>query len=427
MQISEIITSSKFNSLLRKLYREGDDEVNRQIDRYRKIVKNYNKNFQSEPTNLFTSPGRTEICGNHTDHNNGIVLAASVNLDTIAAVGKTDNNTITLFSEAYKDSFVVNFDNLEMRKEEVGTTTSLIRGIAGRFKELGYNIGGFNAYVSSEVGVGSGLSSSASIEVLIGTIMNVLYNDSRISAEEIAIISQYSENEYFKKPCGLMDQLTIAVGGIVLIDFENPAKPRVEKFNFDFESVGYNMLVVETGGTHIDLTEDYSLVPKEMKEVAKQLGGNVCRDIKLEDLYKNLDKIHTEVGDRPILRAIHFFDENQRVIEEKEALRSGNFDEFLKLVNESGNSSWKLLQNCYTTKNPIRQGITLALTLTDKYFKKHKIKGACRVHGGGFEGTIQVFIPDIFLNEYKIMIEEVFGRNAMVKLNVRSEGSTKLM
>lgn len=427
MQISEILSSPKFASLLRNLYGESDDEVKRQIDRYERVIENYTENFSSKPTNLFSSPGRTEICGNHTDHNNGIVLAASVNLDTIAAVEKTDNNAITLFSEAYKDSFAVNFDNLKARKEEEGTTTSLIRGIAARFKESGYNIGGFNAYVSSEVGVGSGLSSSASIEVLLGTIMNAFYNDSRISAEEIAITSQYAENEYFKKPCGLMDQLTIAVGGIVLIDFENPAKPRIEKFNFDFESLSYSILVVDAGGSHIDLTENYSLVPKEMKEVAKQLGGNVCRDIKLDDLYKNLSKIHCEIGDRPILRAIHFFDENQRVIEETRALESGDFDKFLNLVNESGNSSWKLLQNCYATKNPIRQGITLALTLTDRYFRKHKIKGACRVHGGGFEGAIQVFIPDVFLNDYRVMIEEVFGRDAVVKLNIRSEGSMKLV
>ncbi|MCG2715343.1 MAG: hypothetical protein L6422_03495, partial [Candidatus Marinimicrobia bacterium] len=387
------LNSSKTQELFYKLYGKDVRVVQEQIRRYGKIIKQYQNYFSLTPVHLFSAPGRTEIGGNHTDHNAGRVLAATINLDSIAAVAKTHNNAVTIYSEGYTNPFKVVLDDLEPKKKEEETTTALIRGIAARFKELGYNIGGFNACISSNVMVGSGLSSSASIEVLIGTIMNHLYNEGRVSKKEIALIGQYAENNYFNKPCGLMDQLTIAVGGIISIDFRDSKKPVVNKVNFDISSQNYSILVVDTGGNHADLTEDYASIPGEMKSVARELRGEVCRDIAYKDLIEKVRQLRPKVGDRAILRSLHFLGDNQRVLDQVEALEKGDFDTFLGLVNESGNSSCKWLQNCFTIKNPSEQGITLALALTENYLKNSGRKGACRVHGGGFAGTVQVFIP----------------------------------
>jgi len=419
----KLLSTTKIKELFCKLYGKDDGVIQKQIQRYGKILKQYQNYFSSTPVHLFSAPGRTEIGGNHTDHNAGRVLAATINLDSIAAVAETHDNTVTIYSEGYTDPFKVVLDDLEPKKKEEETTTALIRGIAARLKELGYNIGGFNACISSNVMVGSGLSSSASIEVLIGTIMNHLYNESKVSKKEIALIGQYAENNYFNKPCGLMDQLTIAVGGIISIDFRDSENPVVNKVNFDISSQNYSILVVDTGGNHADLTEDYASIPGEMKSVARELRGEVCRDIAYKDLIEKVRQLRPKVGDRAILRALHFLEDNQRVLDQVEALEKGDFDTFLGLVNESGNSSCKWLQNCFTIKDPSEQGITLALALTENYLKNSGRRGACRVHGGGFAGTIQVFMPDDMREDYIRLIENVFGSGSVMRLNVRPIGA----
>ncbi|MDZ7291978.1 MAG: galactokinase [candidate division KSB1 bacterium] len=412
----------KFRELLAALYGDDVRTIQYQSARYQRLVEQFQQHFGEGDLHLFSSPGRTEIGGNHTDHNHGRVLAASVNLDAIAAAAKTNGNTITVYSDAYPAPFTVALNHLEFNPEEAGTTTALIRGIAARFKALGFQIGGFNACLTSEVMIGSGLSSSAAIEVLLGTILNHLYNDGRIAPETIALIGQYAENNYFNKPCGLMDQLTCAVGGIVTIDFEDPQKPVFKKVNFDFGAQNYSVLVVNTGGSHADLTEDYASVPKEMKSVAQALGKKVCREITMEELLRHVATLRPKVGDRAILRAFHFLADNQRVVEQVQALENGDFQEFLRLVNESGNSSNKWLQNSFTTKAPSEQGITLALALTEDYLKKIGA-GACRVHGGGFAGTIQVFLPNEFLEEYVRRMESIFGAQAVSVLKIRPQGT----
>ena len=312
---------------------------------------------------------------------------------------------------------------LKSRKRE--TTFALIRGIAARFKDLGYNIGGFNAYISSDVLGGSGLSSSACIEVLLGTILNYLYNNGQIDVQQLAMIGQYAENVYFGKPSGLMDQMACAVGGFVTIDFKDPKKPVVRKIDFDFESQNYSLLVVDTGGSHADLTADYASIPNEMKAVAQVLGAQVCRELTKEQVIENIPLIRQKVSDRAILRALHFLNENGRVTKQVKALEEGNFEEFLTLVKDSGNSSWKWLQNCYTTHNPLEQGITLALALTEDFIDSIG-KGACRVHGGGFAGTIQVFLPTDKVKEYIEEIEPILGEGTVTVLNIRPVGAIKV-
>jgi len=326
-----------------------------------------------------------------------------------------------MYSEGFDAPFIVNLNELNVKEDEKGTTTSLIRGIAARFNELGYEIGGFNAFISSDVLVGSGLSSSASIEVLIGSILNGFYNDSRISPTEIAIIGQFAENNYFGKPCGLMDQTACAVGGIVTIDFADPQEPIVKKVDFDFASQNYSLIVVDTGGSHADLTDDYASIPTEMKAVSRELGVAVARELKMDDVVENIEKLRNKVGDRAILRVIHFLGDNERVVEQVEALEHGEFQLFLRMVTESGNSSNKWLQNCYTIKDPAEQGVNLALALSERFIH-HIGQGACRVHGGGFAGTIQIFIPNENVNDYVKMMRPIFGESSVYVLSIRPVG-----
>lgn len=393
-------------------------------ERFAELYELYAEKFgEPESFYLFSTPGRTEIGGNHTDHNHGCVLAGSVNLDSAAVVVPTGDNNVNICSVGYPVMFSVDINDTEPKADEKETTSSLIRGIAARFKELGYNVGGFNAYVSSTVKRGSGLSSSASIEVLIGKIFSRLYNaQNELAPVELAKIGQYAENVYFGKPCGLMDQTACAVGGVISIDFRDTKNPVVEQVQLDIAKLGYCLAVVDTGGNHADLTEDYASVPKEMKAVAATFGKEVLRDVTIADIIKNAAAIRAELGDRAILRAIHFINDNNRVPKQIECIKSGDFDEFLCLVTESGDSSWEYLQNCMTTKNPSEQGITLALALTREYCKG--FKAASRVHGGGFAGTIQAFIPVEEFDGYKNAMESVFGKNCVTKLSIRSIGTT---
>lgn len=421
-----ILDFKKLKPIFREIYCNWNDIViERKIKRFQELIDKFKQKFNEQDWHLFSTPGRTEIGGNHTDHNHGRVLAGSVNLDSIAVAAINQSSMVTMRSEGYSQPFIVNLDQLDKVTAESGTTSALIRGIASRFKKLGFQIGGFNASVTSDVLPGSGLSSSASIEVLIGTIFNYLFNNGAIPPQTIALIGQYAENEYFNKPCGLMDQTTCAVGGIVTIDFKKPKEPVVKKVNFDFASQNYSLLVVDTGGNHADLTDDYASVPREMKSVAKELGAEVCREIHFDDLINKMKVLRPKVGDRAILRAFHFLGDNARVLDQVTALERGDFKQFLSSVNDSGNSSFKWLQNIYTTKNVQEQGVSLALALTEKYISERG-EGACRVHGGGFAGTIQVFLPNATVSEYIKMIESVFGNGKAQLLSIRPHGSIYL-
>jgi galactokinase len=423
-EMTRLIGALEFRASLAELYGNNEKTIRHHADRYQRLIKQYQQNFGDDDLQLFSAPGRTEIGGNHTDHNHGRVLAASVNLDSIAAAAKTANGKITLYSEGFPHPFIVDLRQPAPDPKETGTTAALIRGVAARFKELNLPIGGFNAAIASEVAIGSGLSSSASIEVLIATILNHLYNDGCVTPETIALIGQYAENNYFGKPCGLMDQLTIAVGGIVTIDFNDPHKPLFKKVNFDFGAQNYSVLVVNTGGSHADLTEDYAAIPHEMKMVAQALGKSVCREITLDELLNNVGTLRSNVSDRAILRALHFIGDNERVVEQVQALESDDFAKFLRLVNASGNSSNKWLQNSYPIKSPSEQGLNLALAFTEDYLQKIGA-GACRVHGGGFAGTIQVFLPNAYLDEYVKRMQGLFGEQAVSVLKIRAQGTMK--
>ena len=409
-------------SAVKSLYGIDDKIIGRHFERYDNLARKYIEQFGEGELHFFSAPGRTEICGNHTDHNHGRVLAASIDLDSIAAANTNEQGKVVLYSEGYPDAFEVDLNHLHRIDSEKGTTSALIRGIAFKLSELGYEIGGFNACVTSDVLPGSGLSSSASIEVLIGTIFNTLFNDERIPVEELAKIGQFAENRYFGKPCGLMDQLACAVGGIIAIDFENPFEPVIKRVSFDFSEKNYRVLVVDTGGNHADLTDDYASIPAEMKSVARALGAEVCREIDYDQLLHKAKSLRVQVGDRALLRAFHFLCENERVVHQVNSLESGDFQTFLRLVEESGNSSCKWLQNIFSANNIHEQGMTLALALTEQYLDQIGA-GACRVHGGGFAGAIQVFLPKGAVAVYTELMESVFGAESVLLLNIRSYGA----
>ncbi len=392
--------------------------------RWLNLVRSFSVRFPAGGADvmLISTPGRTEVGGNHTDHNAGRVLAAAVDLDLIAAAERTGDGIVTVYSEGYP-AVRIDTRSLEPEEEERLSTAALIRGICARMQELGWKIGGFNAVLTSDVPKGSGLSSSAAFEVEIASILNHLYNDGKLEPLQNALISQYAENNYFGKPCGLMDQTTCAVGGFVTIDFKDAHNPLVHKVGYDFSSSGYSLVIVEAGGDHADLTDEYSAVTGEMKSVAHALGGRVLRDASLEQMMAALPELHHKVNDRALLRAFHFYADNRRVGEQVQALEAGQFRRFLDLVNESGRSSWMLLQNCYSTNRPTHQGIPLALAVTAQLLGE---RGACRVHGGGFAGTIQAFVPTDMLEGYVVQMEAIFGQGTCYPVMVRTAGSVKL-
>lgn len=404
-----------------KMYGNEKKNLMEQKVRYQKLEKEFLQRFDDSDKYYVSSPGRTEIGGNHTDHNNGKVLAAAINLDSIAAASPNNKNEIYLYSDGYLDPFKIKIDNLDKIESENGSTNSLLRGIAARFIQLGYKIGGFNAVMMSDVLPGSGLSSSASVEVLIGGILNILFNNGVIENEELAKIGQWAENNYFGKPCGLMDQMACSVGGIIGIDFKNPKEPLIEKIDFNFESLGYKMLILDSGDNHEDLTEDYAAIPYEMKSVAKLFNKNVCREINYNEFIQRLPEIRKTVGDRAALRAFHFIEENTRVLNQIKFLRENNFSKFLDSVKESGNSSFKWLQNIYSIKNVNEQSLSISLALTEKFIEE-KGEGVCRVHGGGFGGTIQVYLPNSFVDDYQNYVLSAIGNVKLLTLNIRTQG-----
>lgn len=371
---------------------------------------------------VFSAPGRTEISGNHTDHQCGCVLAAAVNLEAVADVWLNGTNTIWIQSQGYP-TMKVELDDLSVREEEKNSTAALIRGVAYSFVQRGAELRGFDAVVNSTVLPGSGLSSSAAFEVLFGTILNELFFDKKLSAVEIAQIGQYAENVYFGKPCGLMDQMASSVGGLVYIDFENPQEPVIDKIDFDLAKAGYALCIIDSGADHADLTDEYAAIPTEMREVAAFFGKEVLRQIPADTFFSALPELRGKVPDRAILRAIHIYQENSRVLKQVEALKSGNMDAFLQLVKESGRSSWMYLQNISPTGAVEHQEVAVALALCDVLLQG---RGAYRVHGGGFAGTVQAFVPFDMLDAFISGIEAVLGADKCHVLNIRPQGGIRV-
>ncbi len=421
-ELKQKLQSGEFDERLKAVYL-SDDAVNEQKARESEIIDAYVELFgDSDTLALFSAPGRTEVGGNHTDHNHGKVLAASVNLDTVAAAAKRDDSVACEKSLGH-GMIEIDISDLDPHENEYGKSSGLIRGMCAGFKKYGYEIGGFNAASASCVLAGSGLSSSAAYEVLIGTILNHLYNDGKVSAVDIAKIAQYAENVYFGKPCGLMDQMASSVGSFITIDFKDPSEPVINKVEFDFAACNHALCIVDTGGSHADLTDDYAAVRGEMESVAGVFGKAVLRDVDEADFMADIALIREKCGDRAVLRAMHFYAENKRAAAEVEALANDDFEAFKELVNESGRSSYMYNQNAFTVKAPHEQGVSLALALCDKLLSG---KGAWRVHGGGFAGTIQAFVPLDMLEEFRTRIEAVYSKGSCHVLSIRPFGGIKL-
>jgi galactokinase len=381
---------------------------------------------------LFTAAGRTELGGNHTDHNRGKVLAASIQLDAVAVVAPRHDKRVIFRSAGYPD-VLVNLSkddgsaDLAMREEEAGTTDSLVRGIAAELTRRGTDVGGFTANAASTVLPGSGLSSSAAVEALLARIFDGLYGGGKRSALELAQIGQIAENSYFGKPCGLEDQIACASGGAVAIDFGDPSRPLIQQIRFEPETAGYALCVVDTHGSHADLTPDYAAIPAEMKAVAGLFGKEVLRELALEQVLDRAAEIRAAAGDRALLRAIHFFNENRRVDAMLAALENSDIKGFLDLVNQSGASSIELLQNIYSPRQPAEQGVSAALALTRNFIASEAGgAGACRVHGGGFAGTIQAYLPLERMEAYRRRMEGVFGAGSVASLRIRPVGAEEL-
>ncbi len=377
--------------------------------------------FGGAPTRYFSAPGRTEIGGNHTDHQRGRVLAGAVNLDTVAAVRPNGTSVIRVLSDGYP-MCQVDVQDLIPKAEEINTTMALIRGVAARFTQLGCKVEGFDAYVTSTVLPGSGLSSSAAYEVLIGTILNHMFFEGKISQPEIAMIGQYAENVYFGKPCGLMDQMASAVGSMVTIDFFDKENPVIEKVDFDFASCGHALCIIDSRASHADLTDEYAAITLELKAICGYFGKDVLTQIEEKDFVAAIAQLREEFGDRAVLRAYHFYKENARVPKQVEALKSGDFDTFLRLVKESGYSSYMYLQNVIPAGYREHQDVALSLALCELYLGG---RGAYRVHGGGFAGTVQAFVPMDILESFRTGIDAVLGEGACHVLSIRPYGGVE--
>lgn len=422
-QMKETMKTEKFVELLRDIYLD-EKVIDGQRSRYVKAVETYESLFGEREAEIYSAPGRSEVGGNHTDHQHGKVLATSINLDAIAIVNPNEDMTVRVKSEGYP-MIELDVSSLEQQPGDEGTSKGLIRGVFAGLKERGYEVGGFNAYVTSDVLNGAGMSSSAAFETIIGTIISGLYNDMKISMVEIAQVGQFAENVFFGKPCGLMDQMACAVGGLIYIDFADPSQPVVEKVDADFEAHQYSLCIVDTKGSHNDLTADYAEIPEEMKKVASYFGKEFLREVDETKFYKNLAEIRKKTGDRAVLRAIHFFGDNDRVSAQVQALREGRFDDFLQMIQASGDSSFKYLQNIYTNRNVQNQAMSMALAVSEGVLAGGH--GVCRVHGGGFAGTIQAFVKNDHVEAYREALDNVFGKGACHVLKVRKYGGMKVM
>ena len=400
------------------------EAITAQKARYEKAISDYKAYFASEgeQIRIFSAPGRTEVGGNHTDHNCGKVLAASVDMDIIAIVEPIDEPVAVIKSEGFDESRIL-LDELDVVESEKNSTPALIRGVAKGLKSRGFKIGGFKAYATSNVLKGSGLSSSAAFEVLVGTIFSYLYNEGKVSPIKIAQISQFAENVYFGKPSGLMDQMACSVCGFVAIDFKDVESPIIENVNVDFDSFGHALCIIDTKGDHADLTPDYAAIPAEMKAIANYFSVPELRHLCKHDIVLNINILRDKFGDRAVLRALHFFEENKRVEKLVNALKRNDFQAFLDSINESGNSSYKYLQNVYSSSHVEQQGLGIGLNIAEFALQR---KGASRVHGGGFAGTIQAFVPFELLKEFKMEMEKVFGGNTCHVLKIRPVGGCEV-
>lgn len=420
VELKKSFVENQYDELLLDIYLD-ESKIEYQKQRYVKAIEKFEELYGETDVEIYSAPGRSEISGNHTDHQHGEVLAASINLDAIAVVKK--NDVVRVVSDNY-DMITISLDDIEKKEEEEGTTTALIKGVLSGLKERGNEIGGFDAYITSDVLIGAGLSSSAAFETVIGTIVSGLYNDMKVSAVDIAIIGQYAENVYFGKPCGLMDQMACSVGSLVHIDFADKANPIIDPVSCDFAKYGYSLCITDTKGSHADLTHEYAAVPAEMRAAAAVLGKEVLHGTSIEDLLNNADEIREKAGDRAFLRAIHFVTENIRVQNAVAALRAEDFDGFLKMIKASGDSSYKYLQNVYTNQDVVHQNVSVALAVSDAILGSN---GVCRVHGGGFAGTIQAFVKNEAVKEYKETLDKVFGEGACAVLKIRKYGGMKVL
>lgn len=396
--------------------------LEKQKNRYIQAIEKYVDLYGAGEIEIYSAPGRSEVGGNHTDHQHGEVLAAAINLDVIAIVGKKEDSIKVLSDDFDIQEIAIN-DVLPKEKEK-GTSEALIRGVVARFQELGFKIGGFNGYFTSDVLMGSGLSSSAAFEVIIGTILSGLYNDMKVDPVEIAKIGQYAENVYFDKPCGLMDQCASSVGSLIHINFKDVEKPVVNKLDVDFSKFQHSLCIVDTKGSHADLTHEYAAIPQEMKEVAKVFGKEYLREVDKQEFFKHITKVREVCKDRATLRAIHLFEENERVEQEVNALLENDFETFKNVVVASGNSSYKYLQNVYANSDVHNQSVSIGLAMSELILQGH---GVCRVHGGGFAGTIQAFVEDEYVSIYKDKIEDIFGKNSCHVLKIRKYGGIKVI
>ncbi len=416
------IESGALDAVFTKLYGK---ETEMQKARYIRTIKNFEENYGVDrDVSLFSVPGRSEISGNHTDHNHGCVIAAAINLDIIAVAAKNEDGLVRLRSEGYTEDKMTVADCKKPDHRNFYKSRALIAGMVQGFINYGHNAGGFDAFTTNNVHKGSGLSSSAAFEAMVGNIINHFYNDGSVDNAEVARIAQYSENVYFGKPCGLMDQTACAVGGFVAIDFKDPAAPVITPLDFDMSAAGYSLCITNTKGNHSDLNDEYAAIPAEMKAVAEYFGKSVLREVTKEEIVKNIASIRKKTGDRAVLRALHFVNENERVLVQTKALKSGDLDTFFSGVKASGNSSYKYLQNIFATKDVHEQGLSLALCISEDILGGKK--GAFRVHGGGFAGTIQAFVAHEDVAEYKAAMDAIFGEDSCVVMSIRPEGAIKL-
>lgn len=423
MNASQLKSSIQNGALAayRHLYSDVEAQVQRYLDAIDAFVALYG---DKEDLRLFSVPGRSELSGNHTDHNHGCVLAGAIDRDIIAVAAKTEDGCVRIKSEGYPEDVVKLTQIGDPANFTPYTSSALLAGICNAFQKDGYAIGGFCAYTTTQVLKGSGISSSAAFEVQCGNMMNYLYNGGKVANEEIAKMAQYAENVYFGKPCGLMDQMACAVGGFLSIDFADPKNPVITPISFSLAEAGYKLCIVNTGGNHADLNEDYASVPQEMKAVANFFGREVLRGLSESDIISSIPALRAVVGDRAIMRALHFLRENARVERQAQALREQNFPSFLQEVIASGNSSFKYLQNVFTVKNVGEQGLSLALAVTEGLLAD---KGcAWRVHGGGFAGTIQAFVKQEYAEDYRAVMDSVFGEGSVMMLSVRPVGATEI-
>jgi len=421
-ELKELLKSRSKDELLMDIYLD-ENKLDYQRQRYIDAIETYESLYGADDVSIYSAPGRSEIGGNHTDHQNGEVLAASINDDAIAIVKAIPGSKVKIVSGKYP-MVTVSLDDLELKETEKETTRALIKGVLAGVKNHGGKVGGFQAYITSDVLIGAGLSSSAAFETIIGTIISGLYNDMKISAVDIAIIGQYAENVYFGKPCGLMDQMACSVGSLVHIDFADKKNPVIEEVHCDFSKYGYSLCITDTKGSHADLTPDYAAIPAEMRAAASVFGKEVLCGLTMEELLSKAEEVRKKAGDRGFLRAVHFINENKRVQEEVAALNEEDFEGFLKIVKASGDSSYKFLQNVYTSHDVSHQNVSVALSVSESILGSN---GVCRVHGGGFAGTIQAFVKNEAVASYKAVMEQIFGAGACNVLKIRKYGGMKVL